>query len=210
MLAPLWREARPREPARPPARLELPERRAYALDVVRRDHGARARLPDQRRRLSVRRDDGEDGPLGGEVLEDLRGEDAPLVLGDEQQERVGVTLEREHLRSGAVGDDLDAISEPKALRVLAVGARERPDESCHDVAIYLGQRLQEGARIAAPEEVPGVRDTQAVSGTVLEPGEVLEVAPVGDQLGAPRRSKDSISETIASDAPITASACRAT
>ena len=53
-------------------------------------------LPDEPGRRPVRRNAGEDRPLGGEVLEDLAREHAAAAaarLGDQQQQRLGVALQ---------------------------------------------------------------------------------------------------------------------
>src|SRR5205085_9796729 len=157
---------------------------ADRLDVVRGRDDRGARLAEELRRRAVGRHRREDRPLGGEVLEDLPGEDAPPAaagLRDEQEERLRVALELERAPPRHVRVQLEPVAEPELLRPVAVGRAEVADEARDDVEAAPGERLQERPRAALAEEAPGVRDPEALGAVVLEPGEVVEVAAVRDR-----------------------------
>src|SRR5262249_35555565 len=97
-LAPLVRERRAIQASRLPAPVEVEQRLADRGLVVRWDDDARARVAHELRGGAVGRDHGEDGPLGGEVLEDLPGKNAAAAaagLRDQEEQRLGVPLQLE-------------------------------------------------------------------------------------------------------------------
>ena len=160
------------------------------LDVVRRRDDAGARLADQVGRGAVRRHDGEDRPLGREVLEDLAREHALAAAArvrDQEQERLGVALELERGLARRVRDQLELVSEPAFRRPFAVGRAEVAEEARLHVEAGLVQRGQERPRVALAEEAAGVGDPEALPGRVVEPGEVVEVAAVRDRHDLPLR-----------------------
>ena len=80
-----------------------------------------------------------------------------------------------------VVEQLEPVAEVELLHPLAVDRAEVADEARdHVVEAGGGERGQERARVALAEEAAGVGDPEAVAGAVLEPGEVVEVAPVRD------------------------------
>jgi hypothetical protein len=172
--------------------VQLAQRVADAPHVVGRHDDARARLADERSGRAVGRDDGEDRPPGGEVLEDLSGQDAlpaPARIGHEQEERLGVALEPQRFRARRVRDELEPVAEAELLGPLAVGGAEIACKSGHDIESGVVQRLQERTRVSLPEEAPGVGDPEAFRGPVLEPDEVVEVAAVRDRAHDPARAE---------------------
>ena len=165
---------------------------------------------------TVRRHDGEDRPLGGEVLEDLpREHAAPAAAGlrDQEQQRLRVALELERAaprrRTGAARAGRRArASRPTRGRRCGSrrrSARRRP--SSPDCAS--ASRNGRGSRL--PKKLPVCVIRKRSPRLVLEPGEVLEVAAVRDR-HAPRRAGSSAraSSAIASDTATIASARRAT
>ena len=121
------------ELARAPAVAQRGQLALDPVDVVGRDDDAGAGLADQLGRGAVGRDDGEDRPLGGEVLEHLPGEHAPAAavgLGDQEQQRLGVALQLERAAVRRVRDQLDPVDDPG--RPLAVGRAEVADEARDD------------------------------------------------------------------------------
>ena len=150
-----------------------------------RDDDAGAGLADQLGGCAVRRHDGEDRPLGGEVLEDLPGEHpAPAAagLGDQEQERLRVALELERAAPGDVGDQLQPVAELERLRPLGVGRAEVADETDDGVVeAGLRERGQERPRVALAEEAARVGDPQAVGRPVLDAVEIVEVRAVRDR-----------------------------
>src|SRR5205085_2606954 len=126
----------------------------------------------------------EDRPLRGEILEHLAGEDAasPAAgLGDQQEQRVGAALEPERLAMRRERMQLEPIAEAERLGPLAVAGAEVADEARRHVQAGGGERLQERPRAALAEEAAGVRDREPLAASVLEPGEVVEVAAVRDR-----------------------------
>ena len=103
--------------------MELDQRRSDPIDVVGRDHHARARLANQVGSGAVGRHDGEDGPSRRDVLEHLPGEDtlpSPACIRHEQEQGLGVALEPERVGPREVVDDLEPIAEVERLGPLAV------------------------------------------------------------------------------------------
>ena len=170
--------------------MQLRQRGLDRLDVVRRCDDAGARLADQVGGGAVGRHDGEDRPLGREVFEDLPREDALAAsarVRDQEQERLRVALQLERGLTRRVGDQLELVAEPALRRPLAVGRAEVAEEARLHVEAGLVERGQERARVALAEEAAGVRDPEALSGRVVEAGEVVEVAAVRDRHDLPLR-----------------------
>ena len=141
-------------------------------------------LPDQLGRGSVGRDGGEDRPPDRDVLEDLPREDAlapAACVGDQQEERLRVPLQRERLGARRIREKLEAVAEPQPRGPVAVGLAEVAQEAGDDVELGVVQRLQERPRVAAAEEAPRVRDPEAVGRPALEAGDVVEVGAVRDR-----------------------------
>ena len=175
-------------PSRLPAfqrAVEVEQRLPHRALVVGRNDHARASLAHELRGRAVGRDDGEDRPLGGEVLEDLPRQDALAAaarLRDQEEQRLGVPLQLERAAARDVAEELDPVAEAERLRVLAVGGAEVAGEARdHVVEAGVGERAQERLRVALAVEVAGVRDPEAVARVVLEAREVVEVAAVGDR-----------------------------
>ena len=147
----------------------------------------------RRRRRAVRRNRGEDRPLGGDVLEHLARDDAGAAsarVGRDQQQRLRVALQLERAPARHERDHLDAVAEPERVRELAVGRAEAADEARDDVLEpRLGERAQERLRVALAEERAGVRDPEALAGRVRHPVEVVEVAAVRDRHEPARRAR---------------------
>src|SRR5262245_23315309 len=76
---------------------------------------------------------------------------------------------------------LEPIPELEALGKLAVGGAKVPDEASDRAGLRLCERREEWSRVALAEEAARVRDAKAVARPVVEPIEVVEVAPVGDR-----------------------------
>ena len=186
----LRRERRTVEAARAPAGVEVGDRGREPVHVVGADDDAGARLTDERGGLAVERDGGDDRALGGEVLEDLPGEDgaaAAARVGNEKEERLRVALERERLPPRHERKKLDAVADPDPLGVLAVGGAEVADEAGDHVGRRAGERVEEWPGIATAEEAARVRDPEAVAGRVRKPGELVEVGAVLDHGETARR-----------------------
>ena len=161
-----------------------------AAGVVGRGDDAGAGLADQLRRGPVERDGGEDRTADRDVLEDLAREDAlaPAAgVGDEEEQRLGVALERERLGPRRVRQQLEPIAELETRRPLPVGVAEVAEEAGDDVEAGVRERLEERARVAPPEEAPGVRDAEPLGRLPLEPGDVVEVGAVRDRDDGPAR-----------------------
>src|SRR3954471_841882 len=85
-----------------PAPVQVQQRLTDRVDVVGSRDDACARVLDELRSRAVRRDDGEDRPFGGDVLEHLPGKNtatATARIGDEQEEHVSLALQAERLTS---------------------------------------------------------------------------------------------------------------
>src|SRR4051812_11881652 len=131
-VAPFVRERRAVELAGAPARMQVDERRADRVLVVRCRNDARAGVANQLRSRPVRWHDGEDRAFGGDVLEDLARENAASAasgLRDEQKQGVGISLQTEGFPAGHVVDQLDAVAEPQRVEKLAVAGPEVADEA---------------------------------------------------------------------------------
>src|SRR5689334_2995617 len=103
--------------------MHLDERGADAVHVVRRSDDADAGVADELRGGAVRRDDREDWPFGGDVLEDLPGEDAAAAAGrlrNEEEQRLALALQLERAPPGHVVDELDLVREAEPLHELAI------------------------------------------------------------------------------------------
>ena len=183
-LALLGREVAVEQLPRAPAGVQPQQRLADPVDVVGGDHDACARLADQVGGRPVRRHRGQDRPLGGEVLEDLAARhDATATrrVREQQQVRLRVALELERAAVRQVIEQLEPIAETERLHPLPIGGAKVADETHDDVVqAGLGEGGQERARVALAEEAPRVRDPEALSGLVLEAGEVVEVGAVGN------------------------------
>ena len=113
-------------------------------------------LAQERSGSAVLRHGREDRRPGGEVLEDLGSDDeapAALACGDEQEQRVGVALERQRLVAREVGDQLDAVVQPQLGDDRPVTVAEVTDEAGHDVALDPGER-RNGVGSRRPKIVP--------------------------------------------------------
>ena len=179
-----------------------------------RRHDPGSGLTDEIRRGAVGRHSGQDRALGREVLENLpRQHSAPTSarFGDQQEESIGIALERERLAARHVRMQLEPVPEPERLRPLPIGDAEVTDEAGDDVLeAGLCECGQERPRIALPEEAARVRDPKAVAAVVLQPGEVVEVGAVEDRRHGSGRFERRASSAIASDAATMTSAWRAT
>ena len=145
--------------------MQLLERAPDRRRILRRGDDAGARLADQLGGGAVRRDDREDRTADRDVLEDLAREDAfaaPSGLGNEQEQRLRVALQRERLGARRVRQQLEPVAEREVGGPRAVGLAEVAEEARDDVETGVGKRLQERPRIAAAEEAPGVRDPEAL------------------------------------------------
>ena len=112
-------------------------------------------LTDQLGGGAVRRNGCQDRPADRDVLEHLAGEDAlaaPPCLGDEQQKRLRVALQREGLGARRVRQELQPVAESEAFRPLAVGVAEVAEEARDGVEARVGERLQERPRVTPAEE----------------------------------------------------------
>ena len=151
--------------------MEVEQRLTDRILVVGRDDHAGAGVAHELRGRAVGRDDGEDRPLGREVLEDLPGQDAAAAaarLRDQEEQRLGVTLQLERAAARDVAEEFDPVAEAERLRVLAVGGPEVAGEARDDVIeAGVGERAQKRLRVALAVEVPGVRDPEAVALVVL-------------------------------------------
>ena len=131
------------------------------LDVVGWSDDAGTGLADQVGGRRRPRHEREDRPLGGEVLEDLAGENALAAaarVGDQEQQRLGVALQLERGLAGRVGDQLELVPQPARVRPLAVGGAEVAQEASLDVEAGFVECSQERARVALAEEAARVRD----------------------------------------------------
>ena len=174
-----------------------------------------ARLADRaRRRRRPAGTDGQDRPLGGEVLEDLPAEDdprrGPPPRGQEQQDRLGVALELERaaLRQRS-GCSSRPVAEAERSGPLPVGGAEVADEARDDVVeAGLGERGQERPRIALAEEAARVRDPEALAaaGTRARRSRRSRSRSGSSRTG-PCGSKPRTSSAIASETATIASAC---
>ena len=137
-----------------------------------RRHDPGSGLTDEIRRGAVGRHSGEDRALGREVLEHLPRQHSPPTsarFGDQQEESIGVALERERLAARHVRMQLEPVTEPERLRPLPIGDAEVADEAGDDVLeAGLCECGQERPRIALPEEAARVRDPKAVAAVVLQ------------------------------------------
>src|SRR5206468_4863112 len=91
------------------------------------------------------------------------------------------------LGTGRVGDELEAVAEPEGLGPFAVGRAKISDETGHDVEVRVPERLQERPRIPLAEEASRMRDAEPRGAPIAKPGEVVEVAPIGDRAHDARR-----------------------
>ena len=212
-LAPVTRRRAPARRARPPASGATIAASAAvsAVDVVRRDDDAGARLADQVGRRAVARHRREDRPLGGEVLEHLAREHALAAaarVGDQQQQRLRVALELERAPARDIRDQLEPVAEVERSAHSRSVERKSPTKR----ATMPGRSRrapQERPRVALAEEAARVRDPEAVGARVLEAGEVVEVGAVRDRLAPAARRELRASSVIASETPMIASAERA-
>ena len=163
------------------------------VDVVgRRDH-ARARLADQVGGGAVGRDGGEDRPLGGEILEDLPGEDALAAaarVGDQQQQRLRVALQLERAARAARTGSARAGRRGRAsppTRGRRSGSRRRSGRRRPSSSRASAGRNGRGSRLPKNEPVCVIR--KRGPRPVLEPGEVVEVAAVRDRRHRPARAR---------------------
>src|SRR5581483_10413060 len=111
-------ERRAVERSRAPAVAQVGERTLDSVDVVRGDDDAGAGLLEEPGGRAVRRDDGEDRALGGQVLEHLAGEHAApaaTCLRDEQEERLRVALERQRATARHVRDQLEPAGQAETV-----------------------------------------------------------------------------------------------
>ena len=209
-VAPLVRERRPSSAPVAPARVQVAQRGRDALDVVGRDDDAGARLADQLGGGAVGRHDGEDRPLGREVLEHLAAEHALAAaarLRDQEQQHLRVALQLERAPARRVRDQLEPVAEAELLGPLAVGRAEVAEEARDDVVEPdCCKRGQERPRVALAEERARVRDAERARDGVCsspakssksEPFAIVTTSPfgvalahlVGDRLGDARRSR---------------------
>src|SRR5207244_742372 len=102
-------------------------------------------------------------------------------LRQQEQVRLRVALELQRSAMRDVRQYLEAIAEVELIDPFAVRRAQAAGEANDDVVQTGGrERCQERPRAALAEEAAGVRDAKAVTGPVLEPGEVVEVAAVRD------------------------------
>ena len=177
---------------RAPALVQRAQRADHAVDVVGRDDDARAGFADQLGCGAVRRHDGKDRPLRGEIFEDLAAQHAlaaPACLRDQQQQRLRVALQLERPPARRVRNQLEPVAEVELVGPLAVGRAEVAEEAHDDVVeARLLHRSQERARVALAEERARVRDAEALRRDVLDPDEVVEVGAVRDRHDRSTRS----------------------
>ena len=151
----------PRRARRPAIRpratvLEALERLLDRGGVVRRGDDPGACLPDQLGCGAVRRHRGEDRTADGDVLEHLPREDTPPTparVGDEQEQRLGVALERERGRPRRVREELEPVSEPERPAHSRSAGRKSPRKratTSSSESAAPGER----ARIARPKKLP--------------------------------------------------------
>ena len=182
-----------------------------AGDVVRRDDDAGAGLADQLRGGAVRRDDGEDRPLGGEVLEDLPGEHAAAAaarLGDQQQQRLRVALELERAAARRRTGSARAGRRARALSAHSRSAgRKSPTKRATTSSPDSASAVRNGRGSRLPKKLPVCVIRKRSPRLVLEPVEVVEVGAVRDR-HAPGRCGSSAraSSAIASETATIASA----
>ena len=105
----------------------------------------------------------------------------PSSLGDQQEQRLRVALERQGLGARRIREELQPVAKPERLGPGAIGLAEVAEEARDDVEPRVGERLEKRPRVAASEEAPGVRDAEAVRGMALEADDVVEVGAVRDR-----------------------------
>ena len=133
-------------------------------------------------------DEREDRALGGEVLEDLAGDDRePASAGarNEQEEHVCRAHGGERLRVRPEALERERVAETEAERPLAIRRPELAEERDLDALPQLRalrehgrERAQERPRRALAEERARVDDAHPLAAGVREPVELLEVAAV--------------------------------
>ena len=119
-----------------PLGVQVAQRSGHAADVVGCDDDSGVRGSDQLGRRSVRRHDRENRTLGCQILEHLAAEHpfpAPTRVGDQEEQRLGVTLQLERAASGSVRDQLEPVAEPLSVRPLAVGRTKVAEEAGDDI-----------------------------------------------------------------------------
>src|SRR4029077_19774852 len=160
------------ELSRLPPGVQAEQRLTDAVLVVGRDDDAGAGLADELRGHAVGRHRGQNGPLGGQVLEDLPARDdlaAARRVRQQEQVRLRVALQLERAAVRQVVHQLEPVAPVQLLHPLAVDRAEAADET-RDAVVQArrGERGQERARVALAEEAAGMRDPEALPRAVLE------------------------------------------
>ncbi len=76
----------------------------------------------------------------------------PACLRDQEEERLRVALEGEHLRPGGVREELEPVAEAERRGVLAIGGAEVADEARDDVTVRPGERVEERRGVCGDRE----------------------------------------------------------
>ncbi len=116
--------------------MERRQRRGDRRRIVGRSDDACAGLLDQRCGSAVLGHDGEDRPLGRQVLEDLAGQHAlatAVRLRDQEQQRLRLALELERTAPRDEVEELEPVAKAEPFGPLAVGWTEVADEARLDV-----------------------------------------------------------------------------
>ena len=161
-------------------------------------------------RRAVRRHDREDRPAGGEVLEDLPGEDAlaPAArVGHEQEQGLGVALEPKRLRARRYGISSSRSPSPSDSRPLAVGSsgsRRRSARRRRHPSRASACRNGRGSRF--PKKLPACVIRKRGAGSYSSPAKSSKSQPLAIVRTAPRGSSPRTSSAIASETHEIASA----
>ena len=175
--------------------------RGDPVDVVGRRDDARAGLTDQlRRRASAARRRGSAArPPGTRTPSRTARPDRAARLGNQEQERVGVALERERSRRGT-GGQLEPVAQAERLRPTRGRAtRKSPTKRATTSSRPDSAAPQKRPRVALAEEAAGVRDPEAVARVYSIPAKSSKSPPLVI-VTTRRRIEARVSSAIASEA----------